>query len=340
MSATLKDGSGTREMITVVWAESDLRRRDGVGRQCVGGLSTGCVRPQNRSTVLRREHGPTTIRPVDVMAALQSCGGAASWRRLRALGVTWYAMWRAVSDGRALRVRRGAYALPAADAAAVAVVRLGGVLSCTSAARCLGLPVLVECCIHLTVPRSWGHARLAGVRVHRRDLDSDEHDEVSTGLLRTVLDCARELSVREAVAIGDAALRTGLTTGELETAASREMGRGAPAIRRAVALMDGCSESPIESCLRLLLREFGRVEAQVLIAGVGRVDFLVDRWLVVEADGFAHHSTRDHYREDRRRANALAARGYVLLRFTYEDAVHRPEYVVETVRAVLARRAA
>jgi len=277
---------------------------------------------------------------VDPVTALERCGGAASWRRLDDLGVSWYSIWNGCVVGRVVRLRRGAYALPGADPPLVGAVRLGGVLSCTSAARSLGLPVLNDTHVHVTVRRSWGHARHPGTCVHRRDLEPDEHDEVCTNPLRTVLDCARELPLREAVVVGDAALGAGLVLDDLRAAAGAASGRGARSLRLAVSLMDGRAESPLESCLRLLLLALGQVVPQVHIAGVGRVDFLVDGWLVVEADGFAHHSTRESYREDRRRANALAALGYRLLRFTYEDVVHRPEYVVETVRSVMARHAA
>ncbi len=274
------------------------------------------------------------------MRALDRCGGAASWRRLRAMGVTWYSIWAAVNDGRVIGLRRGAYAAPGADAALTEAVRLGGVLSCTSAARALGLPVLVDRGVHVTVPRTWGHASRPRVRVHRRDLRPDEQLDLCTTPLRTVLDCARELPLREAAVVGDAALRAGLTLEHLELEAGRASGQGAARLRRAVAALDGRAESPLETCLRLLPVAVGRVEPQVWIDGVGRVDFVVDGWLVVEADGFEHHSTRQHYREDRRRSNGLVMRGYRLLRFTYEDVMHRPDYVVETVVAVLSHQAA
>jgi very-short-patch-repair endonuclease len=277
---------------------------------------------------------------VDVIRALEQCGGAASWRRLRAMGVTWYSVWASVNDGRVVRLRRGAYAVREADPPVTHAVRLGGVLSCTSAAASLGLPVLVDRGVHVTVPRTWGHARRAGVCVHRRDLLPHEQDDLCTAMLRTVLDCARELPLREAAVIGDAALRAGLPLECLVVAAGRATGPGARSLRTAVTVMDCRAESPIETCLRLLLIGVGWVDPQVWIDGVGRVDFVVEGWLVVEADGFEHHSTRQHYREDRRRSNELVARGYRLLRFSYEDVVHRPDYVVATVLAVLAHKAA
>jgi very-short-patch-repair endonuclease len=269
-----------------------------------------------------------------VLAAL---GGAASWQQLRALGVSWWAVFVALQAGTVLRLRRGAYALPGADPALRAAVLLGGVLACTSAATSRGLPVLVDRGIHVVVPRSWSHACLAGVRVHRRDLDPDERSGVATSMVRTVLDCARELPLREAVVVCDAALRAGLDQVCLRTAAALARGNGAAAIRTVVLLADGRAESPIESCLRLVAGRLGSVVPQVWIDGVGRVDLVVDGWLVLEADGFEHHSDRADYREDRRRSNALALLGYPVLRFSYEDIVHHEDVVAEVIARVLAR---
>lgn len=277
----------------------------------------------------------TRVEPV---SALEACGGAASWRRLRRFGVTWYSVWCAVLAGEVLRLRRGAYGLPGADPARLLIVAIGGVLSCTTAAQVLGLPVLVDRGVHVTVPRAWGHAKAVGVRVHRRDLRPDEHDGVCTSLLRTAVDCARELPLREAVVICDAALRAGLAREELCRVADTARGPGSAALRRVAEATDARAESPIESCLRLLAVGLALVQPQVWIDGVGRVDLLLDGWLVLEADGYAHHSTRAHYREDRRRNNALVERGYVVLRFSYEDVVHNSEAVVAVIVRVLQRR--
>lgn len=272
-----------------------------------------------------------------MVGVLEQLGGAASWRQLRRAGVSWYVLWRALQEGRVDRLRRGVYALPGADAAVREAVRLGGVLCCTSAALALGLPVLVAQGVHVVVPRSWGHARRDGVTVHRRTLADCHRERLTTSLLRTVLDCARELPFREAVVICDGALRAGLDTHALFAAAENARGPGSCAIRAVAQAADSRSESAIESCLRLVARAFGRVDCQVWISGVGRVDMLVDGWLVLEADGFEFHRDRRSYREDRRRSNALVAAGYVVLRFGYEDIVHHEDIVRCTIADVLAR---
>jgi hypothetical protein len=300
------------------------------------------VRPQIPPALCRRARGGGTVG--GVVGVLEDLGGAACWRDLRKAGVSWYALWLALRDGAVLRLRRGAYALRGADPAITAAIALGGVLACTSAAVSLGLPVLVPRGIHVVVPRNWGHAHRSGVHVHRRDLTANERTGVTTSLMRTVIDCARELPLREAVVICDAALRAGLDIPALRCAAAGARGLGAAGVREVAARANPLAESPIESCLRLIAEGFGAVAPQVWIDGVGRVDLVLDGWLVLEADGFAYHSDRESYREDRRRTNALAALGYTVLRFSYEDVVYGEDRVAELIRRVMAahqiRRAA
>ena len=107
--------------------------------------------------------------------------------------------------------------------------------------------------------------------------------------------------------------------------------------RLVLALVDGRSQSPAETLARLVLRQEGlRVEPQVRILGVGRVDLLVEGFVVVETDGFRYHSDRSQFREDRRRDRELAKQGWVVLRFSFEDVVRDPSRLVADVRAVLA----
>lgn len=58
--------------------------------------------------------------------------------------------------------------------------------------------------------------------------------------------------------------------------------------------------------------------------------------LVVEFDGYAEHSKRQQFLDDRERQNALVTAGYRVLRFTWEDLNRRPDYIVATVRRALA----
>jgi very-short-patch-repair endonuclease len=61
---------------------------------------------------------------------------------------------------------------------------------------------------------------------------------------------------------------------------------------------------------------------------------------VVEVAGHGTHATRRQRQRDAQRQAELAAIGCIVITFTYEDVMHRPEYVVATLRRVLMRTAA
>jgi len=216
------------------------------------------------------------------------------------------------------------------------------VLSHRTAARAWGLPV-APTHVDLTVPR--GCARRAipsGVVLHQSPLAAADVELVEgvrvTAAARTLLDLARTEPLDLAVVAIDAALHSGLVTlPELEQLLAR-CSRW-PWMRRAaiaVEASDGRAESPLESLLRVTLVHGGVPphDVQRQPRGIGRVDFWYDG-VVVEGDGFAFHSDRDAFREDRRRNNACAAAGLLVLRFTWEDVHRRPDEVVATVRSAL-----
>ncbi|HEY0373569.1 MAG TPA: DUF559 domain-containing protein [Amnibacterium sp.] len=85
-----------------------------------------------------------------------------------------------------------------------------------------------------------------------------------------------------------------------------------------VRMADGRCESGIESVACYLLRLAGlRVEPQVEIPGVGRVDLLVEGRLIVELDGRQWHDDQRAFARDRRRDASAAAARYRTLRFDY-----------------------
>lgn len=109
--------------------------------------------------------------------------------------------------------------------------------------------------------------------------------------------------------------------------------------RSTLQAVTGCAESALEVVTRLMLIEAGfDVQTQVRIEGIGRVDFLVNGVLVIEADGDAYHSSRQERTRDRRRNNVATTRGYSVLRFGYEDVMFHREEVLAQIRAVLSVR--
>lgn len=111
-----------------------------------------------------------------------------------------------------------------------------------------------------------------------------------------------------------------------------------------LALVDASAESGPETFMRLILRAMGvAFETQVRIDGVGRVDFVVDGWLIVECDSREFHEGWHAQVEDRRRDLAAAVRGFVTIRPLATDIMERPDSVrtalVDVIAALAPRRA-
>jgi very-short-patch-repair endonuclease len=57
------------------------------------------------------------------------------------------------------------------------------------------------------------------------------------------------------------------------------------------------------------------------------------RRLVVEVNGYRFHRTRKAFERDRERGAILAAAGYRVLRFSYQQVASRPESVAAALRS-------
>ena len=263
---------------------------------------------------------------MDPVLALSLRGGSARWSDL-GRDVARGTLLRAVDEGRVLRPGRGVFALPGAEPAQLAALRVGGVLSCQTAAAARGWSLLrPPGAIHLEVAAG-SRRTLRGAVLHRSGAALPIGG--STDQLRTVVGAVRCLPVVEAVVLLDGLLRDGvLDADDLDTVAEALPPRFPH--RRAFALLDPRAESVLESAVRVACVLAGlRVRSQVRLDGVGRADLLVEDWLVVETDGREHHGGA--FQEDRRRDARTAQLGLLTLRFTWADVVHRLD---ETVRLI------
>lgn len=105
-----------------------------------------------------------------------------------------------------------------------------------------------------------------------------------------------------------------------------------------VDLARGDAQSGLESLLRLRLHILGiRLDCQVRIDGVGRVDFVVGGLLILEADGKDNHDGPSNRHKDLVRDAAASALGYETLHFDYAQIVHDWPSVQSAVIAALAR---
>jgi very-short-patch-repair endonuclease len=263
--------------------------------------------------------------------------GVAMRAQLLARGLAPHTIDRMVRAGRLIVLRRGLYQigpLPvgrAAETAAVLACGRDGRISHTSAAALHSVldASRVRPIVEVTMPRR-KRRRIEGVRIHRvRDLRPDEVTVLDgipvTTPARTLLDIAETMTSREVEQALATAYRKGLVTPKemREMVERHPRHRGAPLLQR---LLDAegspaFTRSKAEETLFEIIvsARLPRPELNVKVLG-HEVDFLWRKARVVaEVDGYEFHSSLASFAADRRRDAELAAAGYRVLRFTWED---------------------
>lgn len=216
-----------------------------------------------------------------------------------------------------------------------------------TAAWLLGLDMTPCDPIEVTIDRTVPVRARAGVKLRRAALSEPEVIAVGnlrvTSALRTIRDLGSGRDQIEAVVANEIGIRSGaVTLCELADFVAEHPGeKGIKRLRRALALVEPRSESPMETRLRLHLIKARLPHPSVQIdihdsSGdfLGRADlYYPDRGLIIEFDGDNH---RDRLVPDLRRQNSLINAGYHLLRFSAVD-LRFPAAVVSEVRQARAR---
>jgi hypothetical protein len=295
----------------------------------------------------------STVRRISELAERQH-GVVALWQ-LRELGLSASAARSQAGVGRLRRIHRAVYAfghrrLTPRGRWMAAVLACGpdAALSHRAAGAALGIRMSSSAVTEVTTPR---RCRIAGVRVHEGTLLLADVTDIEgipcTTVARTLLDLAAVVD-RQALekAINQAEVlrlfdlnAIGAT---LERAGRR---RGTRALRETLANLDPLgaqTRSDLEQRFLGVCRRAGLPVPDVnvwLTIGPERfqVDFLWrESRLVVEADGWATHSTRRAFERDRRRDLALLRAGYRTVRITWRQLTTRPDEVVAALRTALS----
>jgi very-short-patch-repair endonuclease len=234
---------------------------------------------------------------------------------LVAAGVSESRLRAAVRSGEIWRIRRGWYAARDADRHAVEAVTAGGRLTCTSALERYGVWCFHDSRTHVSIAPA-GRRFGSGVVFHSGHMRSPRTPDFAVDSPGEALErLARCMSPIGFLVAADSAVNLGLVSMSQLGSTIGATTRGA----RLVAAVDGSCESGVETIVRVALRARRvRRTPQVKISGVGRVDLVVGDRLVVECDGFEWHKSREAFEEDRRRDLALAARGYLVVRLTFD----------------------
>jgi len=245
---------------------------------------------------------------------------------------------RRTDAGSLVRVRRGVYATREACDEVVAAAAHGGTLGCESAARHHGLWVLDEG---------------AGLHVWMHD-DRHQHPHPDCSctthwdggssasafslpsIPKVLLQIFRCRGAESFFVALESARRLGLIDArDLRTLRSVIGAAG----RDLIDFSRDDSDSGLESLVRLRTRRHGwTIRTQTWIVATGRVDLLIEDWLIVETDGRDNHDSPTHRHKDLVRDANAAAWGHVTLRFDYAMVVHDWDLVERAIVATLALR--
>jgi very-short-patch-repair endonuclease len=271
---------------------------------------------------------------MDPLEILQSAGGVLLRRDLLAAGATDTDLRRAVRCGQLLRLERGLLAVADANTELVAAGRARGLLTCLSAAPVYGLWQLRP----PSQPHYWQSNGRSAARCvsHRLELTQPPRHRTLAALPDVLLHAVLCLPELESLVMVECAYNRGDIDPSylLRHLDGSRCGKA----RNVVSKVERGADSLLETLARVLFREAGIfTETQVWIDGIGRVDFLLEGFLIVEIDGLAFHLEARQFKKDRRRDNSAMLQGLPVLRFFYDDVVHAPGSVLAQVREVLAR---
>lgn len=271
---------------------------------------------------------------MDVRHALTRSQGIAYARDLLSQGVSRHDLSRAVETGTVVRLRSGLFAFEA-DSNMANAARHGGTATCVTALRHYGVWVLYD------GPENHVHVPV-GSRIH-------PHPECSCVTHRTPIRRpfgfmpVREALVHAAQCLSSEAFFAAFESAWFQRLLSRSdrtwiRSRVPTRLRVLLDFARPDAESGLESLLRLRLRAVGiTLRTQVLVPGVGRVDFVIDD-LIVEVDGaLGHADSRSRHKDLLRDARAAQA-GYHTLRFDYALVIHQWPEVLGAILGALKQR--
>jgi very-short-patch-repair endonuclease len=230
-------------------------------------------------------------------------------------------------------IRRRWVALPSARADLVVAAEGGGRVSCVSLARARGwwLPPSVDERAHLHMLPGSASPPSAAVRHWTTPIVP-----TAPTLTASVEDALAHIAVCQpfdtALVLWESAARIEQLAGDALRRVTW-MGRAARELAETVV---GLSDSGLETLVVVPLRRWGvRVRQQVRLAG-HMVDILVGERLVLQTDGFEHHSASAQRTSDIAHDAELRLRGYTVLRFSYAQVVHDWPSVERSIRRALA----
>lgn len=269
--------------------------------------------------------------------------------------------WR-VSSGTWQFVRRGLYRIPGIASDHLGLLRAAvetlpeAIVSHESAAELHCIPFVKQGLAVVTVFARTTH-QFPGVRVHRSLDLLPEHREVkaefvTTTVARTFVDLAAVMRRKRLAAAIDETLAARLVDiseiDQVFTQVARKGRTGSAMMRQLLEERIGSELITASKLERVGMRLFERGGLPRPVWQFPapwdpdrRIDFAWPPWLVgVEGDGRRWHSRAADFDRDRQRDRLALLEGWCILRFTWNDFVHRPDEVLGQVRAAISLRQA
>jgi very-short-patch-repair endonuclease len=272
---------------------------------------------------------------MDILEYLVHAGGAARTGQLLAAGYSRRDIAGLLELG-VRQPRRGIFLAPGCDEELAAALHHNGRLTCASAAAYYGLWIRnPPAQLHLAC----NHGHGAGFVRHRTTRFRSDQPRPVAAVEDVVLHGLGCLPPPASTALATSAIRLhGVPVDLLKDQLRGD--RSAPVLR-ALRELDLRAESIVEVDAQHLFRTNGiAFEPQVFLPGIGRVDFLLNGFLIVEIDGFAFHSKRAAMLRDRDRNNSSTVKGYAVLRYMPEHIWFNQQQVLAEIQAALALRTA
>lgn len=272
------------------------------------------------------------IDPVQVITRL---GGVALGSHLQTVGISRSTLSRYVAKGKIERLRSGVFAVPQLVPSVREAITHGGALTCTSVLRFHEVWVLHEG----TEPHVWMGAS-GRARTHANCTCVSHYYRGDPPLgMATIERALLHLYRCQGDEVFFAAFESAWKLKLLSLAARSRIRATLPASARwMIDIARPDADSGLESLLRIRLHILGiGLECQVVIDGVGKVDFVIGGRLILEADGKENHASEKMRHKDLVRDAAASVRGYETLRFDYAQLVYGWSIVQAAIIGALNR---
>lgn len=277
---------------------------------------------------------------MDLTAWLRARGGIAHRNDILEAGFSVAALRARMRAEDTTVLRRAWVVLEDVDPDLRAAAAAGGRVACVSLARRRGwwMPPGVDEKLHLRLSPGAGSRRGAvdpASRLHwtaaLAPVDARALEESTEDALAHIAGCVPR---DQAIVLWESAARVERLTAE----ALRAIPWPTRAAAECAAEVQGLADSGLETVFVRPLRRWGLTVRQQIVL-VGRpVDALIGERLVVQIDGFAHHSSAAQRAKDIAHDAELRLRGYTVLRFAYAQVLHDWPLVERTIRRAVAAR--